>query len=154
MELTLDIISEMEFNDYFENKLKRYANAIEKEITQNEHDAMEKAKIQMNKFLPKGLETPNHFIFNIHQGENTIGYLWINLVKENQSAFLYDIYIKVEYRGNGLGREAISKAEVWLRQFNIRNFNLHVFGSNNLARNLYEKIGFKITNIYMKKELD
>jgi len=151
--LLLHRLSEEEFDDYFNHKVHRYANALQENMLGTQTEALEKAERHMNRFLPQHFNTPNHYIFNLIKEETKIGFLWLYVLNEKKSAYLYDIYIQEQYRGNGLGKDAINVAENWVNQFDIVHFDLHVFGSNKNALRLYEKLGFEITSIYMRKEL-
>ena len=58
---------------------------------------------------------------------------------------LYSFLVEEDYRGRGLGEEALlSVIEILRRQGNSVVF-LHVSGDNNAAVNLYKKTGFRIT---------
>lgn len=153
MALLLHRLGEEEFDDYYNHKVHRYAKALQENMLVTEKEALEKAKIHMNRFLPQSFHTPDHFIFNLIKEENKIGFIWLYVLKEKNSAYLYDIFIQEQYRGNGLGKDAIKVVENWLNQFNIVHFDLHVFGNNKNALRLYEKLGFEVTSIYMRKKL-
>ncbi|MGC8563178.1 MAG: GNAT family N-acetyltransferase [Thermoplasmata archaeon] len=76
----------------------RKAGLIDKDIP------YEKAEEQVRKFLPNGMDTPEHYLMHILNGEETIGSIWFEIrymgVKE---AYLWDIIIDEKYRGKGYG---------------------------------------------------
>jgi ribosomal protein S18 acetylase RimI-like enzyme len=39
------------------------------------------------------------------------------------------------------------------REMGLKSLELHVFGSNHVARKLYETIGYETTNVLMSKKL-
>ena len=148
-------MSKEEFVFYFENKVARYADVLsENSYEYGNEDFYLKAKTQLTNILPKGIETPNHHLFNLNLENQVIGYVWIKVEKEKKSAILYEIYIFEEYRGKGLGTEVMTSVEAWLEQEDIHFFKLHVFGSNTRARKLYEELGFGIAGINMVKTIN
>ena len=48
----------------------------------------------------------------------------------------------------------MKNVEEWLEQKGIYYFKLHVFGSNEGARKLYEELGFEIAGINMLKNIN
>lgn len=148
-------MSKEEFVTYFENKVARYAVVLsENSYEYGNEDFYFKARTQLNNLLPKGVETPNHHLFNLNLENQVIGYVWIKVEKEKKSAFLYEIYIFEKYRGKGLGTEVMTSVEAWLEQEDIHFLKLHVFGSNTRARKLYEELGFEIAGINMVKTIN
>ena len=154
MNIVLKKMSEKEFTVYFEDKVERYSHVL----SENAHEASSeepiiKARKQLNNLLPKGRETPNHHLFNIYDEDELLGFIWIKVEKEKKSAFLYEIYILEKYRGKGFGTSVMKNIEAWLEQEGILYFKLHVFGSNEGARKLYEELGFEIAGINMLKTI-
>jgi ribosomal protein S18 acetylase RimI-like enzyme len=45
------------------------------------------------------------------------------------------------------------KLEEKARKLELNSLDLHVFGSNHVARKLYETIGYEITHVMMSKTL-
>jgi ribosomal protein S18 acetylase RimI-like enzyme len=154
MNIVLKKMSEEEFTSYFEDKVERYSNVLSENVHEvSNEDPISKARNQLNNLLPKGIETNNHHLFNVYQADQLIGFVWIKIEKEKKSAFLYEIYIFEEYRGKGFGTRMMKNVEEWLEQEGIYYFKLHVFGSNEGARKLYEELGFEIAGINMLKTI-
>ena len=154
MTIKLEKLNETEFEEYFDNKIQRYAKALHTNNIMNEELAEKKAKEQMNRFLPKGFNTQKHFFRKLVDNKIVVGFVWIHLNEEKNSVYLYDILVHQNLRGEGYGRAAMNKLEEWIKEFNIENFDLHVFGNNQKATKLYESLGFETTNVYMRKILD
>jgi ribosomal protein S18 acetylase RimI-like enzyme len=57
------------------------------------------------------------------------------------------------FRGRGFGRAAMVLAEQEARRGGARRLGLNVFGTNTVARSLYESLGYEITELQMSKEL-
>lgn len=69
------------------------------------------------------------------------------------SAFVYDVEVDAAARGKGYGRGLMLAAEPYARDRGAGVLKLHVFGSNTVARGLYESLGYETTNVSMAKPL-
>ena len=155
MSISLKKMSEIEFINYFEDKVMRYSKVQSENVHEvSIEDPLSKARTQLNNLLPNGIETTHHYLFNIHKDDTLIGFVWLKVEKEKKSAFLYEIFIFDEYRGKGFGTNVMKIVEEWLEQEGIYYFKLHVFGSNEGARKLYEELGFEVAGINMLKTIN
>jgi ribosomal protein S18 acetylase RimI-like enzyme len=93
-------------------------------------------------------EDENHtFLGYVLIGEN------INMITGASHGFIYDIFVKEEYRGKGVGTTLLEKAESYCREKGYPRVGLMVSTDNQLALKLYTKMGFKAEQMFMKKEL-
>lgn len=154
MNIVLKKMSDIEFTIYFEDKVERYGDVLSENVHEvSSEEPFSKARKQLKALLPKGIESPNHHLFNLYVDAQLIGSVWIKVENEKKSAFLYEIYIFEKYRGKGYGTTVMKEVEVWLEQEGIYYFKLHVFGRNEGARKLYEELGFEIAGINMLKTI-
>jgi ribosomal protein S18 acetylase RimI-like enzyme len=120
-------------------------------------DAQKRVGEQMAELLPQDLETPGMLFFTAETASgDSIGYLWLALERDPDSgggAWIYDIEVLEERRGEGYGLALLSAAEKEAGRRGVKNIGLNVFGSNVVARSLYERAGYQITSMYMRKEL-
>ena len=72
---------------------------------------------------------------------------------ENRKAFIYDIIINKEERSKGFGEKALNFLESEVNKLGLKHIGLHVFGHNKIARGLYEKLGYEITNLWLEKKI-
>lgn len=93
------------------------------------------------------------------QNENRIkGYIMMSLDVDPNVVTIASIAVYHKYRGKGIGTELITKALNNVRQFypNKKAVKLNVRVSNNVAINVYKKIGFtenqKIRNYYQDED--
>ena len=70
-----------------------------------------------------------------------------------RTAFIYNIEIAEALRGKGYGRQALLAVEEKVKALGLDTISLHVFGHNLVARALYEKVGYEVTNVLMSKKL-
>ncbi len=116
--------------------------------------AQELARKQFDELLPQGLETPkHHLLFGTEDGER-VGVLWLNIPPSAEGpAYVFDVEVDSDKRGRGYGRAIMTAAESFSRDHGAEALRLHVFGSNTVARSLYESLGFETTNVMMSKRL-
>jgi len=116
-------------------------------------DAERNARVQTEALLPNGLATPGHHLYGVMEGEVTVGHLWLAISAPDgfPIAFLYDITLREDARGRGLGRQVMALAEDAARSLGARDLELHVFAHNARARRLYELVGYRVTSLMMRK---
>jgi ribosomal protein S18 acetylase RimI-like enzyme len=93
----------------------------------------------------------NDLWYLIEQEQTHIGYFWIRLFPEKNSAFGYDIYLDKAHRGQGIGRQVMKEGRELLLQHGIKKLEICVFDENTTARKLYESMGFKEIDFDLKK---
>ena len=120
-------------------------------------EAIEKSKTETMGYLPKGLKTPDNYLFDIRKidSELSVGYLWAATEEKHghQSMFIYDIEIKPNFRRRGYAAAAFYELEVISKKMGIDRIGLHVFSHNSAAQELYKKLGYSVTGINMQKSL-
>ena len=155
--ISLKPMNQSELDGYLAKLIPEYADEHVKAGNWDAEGAVERSKEEIGTLLPKGVESPNQHLFSIHDDEtnNNIGILWFAEREEGggKIAFIYDIELQSEYRGKGWGAEAMPLLEPKVRELGIKTISLHVFGKNAVARNLYEKMGYEVTNVLMSKQL-
>ena len=148
-------VDEEEFRRYMEFSVKNYAEEKVKSGNWQPEDAMEKSRRAFSELLPRGKDTPGHSLMIIvpENGERA-GILWFEAENwELKGAYIWDIVVWPEHRGKGIGEGAMLALEEFLRARGIKSINLHVFGHNTVAISLYEKLGYRPTNMNMRKLL-
>lgn len=153
--LTLKKMNEKEYNMFLKRSISSYAIDNIKSGNWTAEEANEKSLQDHLKLLPHGLVTPNHYLYMIEQDGETVGSIWYEFKVQSPLgiAFLFDLYVKEPFRNRGIGFEVMKLFEKEALNLGAKCISLHVFGSNLVAKKLYEKLGFKITNINMSKPL-
>jgi ribosomal protein S18 acetylase RimI-like enzyme len=84
-----------------------------------------------------------------------VGWLWLGEApsEHKRSAFIYDILVRPEYRGQGHGTRVLQAVEAWANTLGMQHIDLHVFGHNTGAQRLYNRAGYRATNIRMRRTL-
>ena len=151
----LEPMTEMEFQIYRERLVREYAADKVRAGTWRAEDALSRSEREINDLLPKGLATPDHYLFSMRDdaAAKNVGILWFALVHwgGKDLAFVYDIEVDSDQQSRGYGSQALSALEEKVRALGLDRIELHVFGYNHRARQLYEKLGYEITNINMAK---
>ncbi|WP_413290754.1 GNAT family N-acetyltransferase [Bdellovibrio sp. HCB337] len=145
-----------EYTEYRKFSVANYADEKQKGEGLTPEEALKVAQDSYERLLPQGLETPDQFLFSVIEDatQKPVGMLWF--AKKSQSgkiyAFIYDVVLNPEKRGQGLGKHLIALMEEEARALGCKSVGLHVFGHNTAAIALYEKSGFHTTNRMMKKD--
>lgn len=143
-----------QFQKYLSFAINEYAEEKIQAGTWQMNDALENSEKTYTRLLPNGLETSGNYFYSIYDEINIIGYIWLGTDSENESnAFIFDFEIYKQYQNNGFGSKAIILAEKEAKNMGFRTIGLHVFGSNQRAIHVYQKCGYGITDIKMKKAL-
>ncbi len=147
-----------EFSDYMKFAVNNYAAEKQKGEGLSQDEALKVSKESYERQLPQGLETHDQFLFSVIEKATNqpVGILWFakKLNGHKPYAFIYDIELKPQNRGKGLGKALISLMEDEVRRLGCLSVGLHVFGHNTAAIALYEKTGFHTTNRMMRKDLE
>jgi len=140
---------------YVAREIPLYAEETAKSQEIEMEVALENSKKSFQSLLPLGLETENHFLFNVvNDEEKIVGDLWLNLRGEKKlRIYIYNIVIHEKFRGLGFGKKTMKLVENFAREKNCESVDLHVFGHNKTARGLYESMGFGPLSIVMRKSL-
>nr|WP_276516646.1 GNAT family N-acetyltransferase [Fictibacillus nanhaiensis] len=150
--MRLEKMNAEEFQRYLSFAIKTFADEQITSGNWEPQEAIRNAKKEFEKLLPEGQNTENHNLFIIRVGDKEVGVIWL-ATKTDEKGFIYDITIWDEYQGKGYGKKTMKEIETFAKENGIKSIGLHVFGQNKVARDLYEKLGYKETNIKMEKTL-
>ena len=129
-------------------------------LSENERKQLDKEK--WTKHILEGFErlskreTDRIFVAE-DESHTFLGYLWIgegsNMMTGLKHGYVYDVFVKEEFRGRGIGKMLLEKAESYCRKRGYSRILLMVSVSNQAAISLYDNIGFKAEQTYMAKVL-
>ena len=150
--------SSEDFAEYTQRAVRGYAEEKVRAGNWEAETALRQAEQEFKTLLPYGLETnENYFCWilaNIESGEHKVGNIWYASSQSNRDdIFIWDFEIFEDFRRRGYASEALVALEEKCRELGKHSISLHVFGDNRAARKLYEKVGFKETNVMMTKKL-
>lgn len=73
--------------------------------------------------------------------------------KYTRYAYLGFMYVKPEFRGQGLNKKIVNTLVDWAKSKNITEVRLEVYYQNTIAKNSYLKAGFKPNLLEMRLEI-
>ena len=119
--------------------------------------AVERSRADFASLLPRGVETPDNFLFEIfgHDKGPVVGFAWLWLDRKHGpvTAYVYDIEIFAEHRRQGHAQRALLALEARAAAAGAVSIGLNVFADNAAAQELYRKLGYATTNFNMRKPL-
>jgi ribosomal protein S18 acetylase RimI-like enzyme len=139
---SLDLMTLEEFEANRDHLIAEYASSMVRAGIFDPDEALADARRQTVMMLPRGLNTPSHTWFVVRCNGERVGTLWLHESVEDGSGSVFDIEIDDRFRRHGIGREVMIAAEEFFRQRNLRYLELHVFGYNSVARDLYSSLGY------------
>ena len=156
-EITLDPMTAAEFDAWLEPTIREYA---EEKVETGEfpaENAIELSAAEFHSLLPDGMRTKDHHLYTVRAVADgtSAGVLWIALrpKADEIEAFVYDIAIHENRRGQGYGRAAMLACAERARELGAHSVGLHVFGRNTVARSHYTSLGFQELDVTMSLPL-
>jgi len=119
-------------------------------------EALTKATAHFNQLLPQGIDTSDHFFYEVHDLLNTtVGYVWFAVVGVGQAkaGYVYNIRIHPDQQRKGHGTAALLALESIAAGMQLPAIRLNVFGHNPSAQALYRSLGYEVTSSSMRKPL-
>jgi RimJ/RimL family protein N-acetyltransferase len=107
--------------------------------------------------LPEGTNTEGHCLYLLRDRTTAqeVGVVWIAVRNSDvgRSVWVYDIQVHEPFRRRGHATQALRAIESRAKVLGADRVELHVFGHNCAARELYEKIGYEPTSLIMRRRL-
>ncbi|MBN2228147.1 MAG: GNAT family N-acetyltransferase [Candidatus Thorarchaeota archaeon] len=134
------------------------------EMMKNNPDASDDELFELHRKEVEGyfdFDNPHARVFVVKRevSENYCGYLWMGLRNSEDAwdferpQWIYDIVVDSKYRGHGLGRMLLEKADAFAFELNL-NIGLFVHTGNDPAIALYKKSGYNIKVVPISKKLN
>jgi ribosomal protein S18 acetylase RimI-like enzyme len=151
-------MSEADFAKFREREQAKYAEELTENYDVAPADAREQAAGHFRGLLRNGLATPDHYLRCIELDDDgawdLVGYLWYSVDGLGGYAWLDGMTILEPHRRQGHGRRALALVDGELRARGIDGISLHVFGANTGAQEFYKRLGFRVTDVTMKRDID
>jgi ribosomal protein S18 acetylase RimI-like enzyme len=148
-------MTQPEFDAFLEQAIPEYAEDNVKAGYWGQEEALEKSRKEFEQLLPQGLKSENHYLYTLYDGNDAVGIIWMraNVDRPTRSGFIFDVRIDEKSRGKGYGKQIMLLLEEKARELGLKSLALHVFGSNQVARGLYEKLGYEVSSLNVTKPL-
>ena len=149
-------MTQPEFDSFLERLIPDYAADNVRAGYWSESEALEKSRKQTMSLLSDGLQTKNHYLYTLYDDDEAVGVIWLRaeLDRPIKTGFIFDVVVEEKFRGKGYGRQIMLLVEEKARELGIKSIGLHVFAYNNVAKNLYESIGYEVSSLNMLKSLE
>jgi ribosomal protein S18 acetylase RimI-like enzyme len=146
-----------QFESFAEETVASYANDNVQAGRWSIQTARARSQNEFDRLLSRGLETPNHYIYQIEDeaAGQAVGFVWFAIVEtgDTRHGYVYNIRVKPELRGRGHARAALELIEAVAAAHGLSTMALHVFSFNTGAQALYRSSGYGITGMNMLKPL-
>lgn len=155
MKTQLRPMTQPEFDAFLARSIPEYAADNVRAGYWAESEALERSRKEFERFLPQGLQSQDNYLFTVYDDGTPVGVIWMkaNLERPIKSGFIFELYIDESQRGKGYGKQAMLLIEEQARALGLESLGLHVFAVNEVARNLYERVGYEVTSLNMAKKL-
>jgi RimJ/RimL family protein N-acetyltransferase len=140
------------FDEWIQDQVAEYAAARQRSGESAER-AREVSEQQHRELLPDGLQTADHHVFEGvvggPDGEQVVGLLWLGT--ERPMVFVYDVVVDEAHRGRGHGAGIMRAGARWAFDRGAHAIGLNVFGYNEVARRLYDRLGYQVTENFVAR---
>jgi RimJ/RimL family protein N-acetyltransferase len=145
------------YREYRKDLVRDYAADKVRAGAWAQAEAEGRAARDVDELLPEGPATRGHFLYSVMDDSTgaDVGTVWFALRNSGvgPSVWIYDIIINENFRRKGYASRTLDLVEDRARALGAKSVELHVFGHNQGARALYEKVGYKETSITMAKPI-
>lgn len=156
-ELRLRPMTADEFREYYPHSVAAYADDMVRNVKLSPEVAHERAAKALRDLLPEGMATPDHKLAVAEdEGGEPVGMLWFARLTTPSGtgiAYLFDVQVEERLRGRGHGRRLMELLEGEVAALGLSRIELNVFGHNDVARRLYEDLGYVEISRQLFKEL-
>ncbi|RZE87479.1 GNAT family N-acetyltransferase [Streptomyces albidoflavus] len=121
-----------------------------------EEQARARSEASYRDNLSQGLATPGVTFGVVEADGAPAGHVWVSSGQAGPGvpgAYVFDIEVRPEFRGRGLGRALMLLAERAAFDTGDSLIGLHVFADNTPARRLYDSLGYTPTRLHWSKPL-
>jgi ribosomal protein S18 acetylase RimI-like enzyme len=144
-----------EYDAYARHAEEDYAQEVHRSGQADLDAARKRAADSFAELLPDGLDSPHMHLWTAVVDDEPVGMGWVELREGSAttSAYIFNVELREEARGRGLGRQLMLALHEEARGLGATSISLNVFGHNTVARRLYESLGYAVTSQNMKCEL-
>jgi ribosomal protein S18 acetylase RimI-like enzyme len=146
-----------EYDAWRSSAIRGYAQEHTTAGTWTAEEAPANAEGEFDALLPDGRDTTGMLLFTAKDADAApVGILWLSLTHPRgapDTAFVFDIEVLADRRGQGYGRAVLTAGEDEVRRRGISALGLNVFGENATAIGLYTSAGYHVTAQQMRKTL-
>ncbi|EFH83001.1 GNAT family N-acetyltransferase [Ktedonobacter racemifer] len=155
--LYLRPMDETEYQQFLDYAITNYAEEKIQAGNYASADAMELSTREYQELLPNGVNTKDSILYMIVENTQnvSVGFVWLMIQQTGRLRYLtlVNILIYEAFRRQGHGTQTLQLIEGKAHALGLERITLHAFGHNREAISLYERVGYKITNVHMAKDV-
>jgi RimJ/RimL family protein N-acetyltransferase len=155
--ISLVELDDAPFREYRDHLVRDYAADKVRAGAWSESEAQIRAAKDVDGLLPEGPATQGHFLYSVREdaADAEVGTVWFALRDSGVGRYvwIYDIIINESFRRRGYASRTLELVEARAKELGAKSVELHVFGHNQGAQALYEKVGYSVTSITMAKQV-
>ena len=120
-----------------------------------EHFTVEEAEAKIRSMIAH-MADGSAIVYGIFDGQKAYGYLWAYEVqfREERRVYVSEVHVDECLRGQGFGTLLLEAAEAEARDRGIPALYIHTEADNTGAIRLYERFGFRMERVQLRKSLD
>lgn len=167
MTVTLVPMTLEQYDEYLVEAVRGYARSFVDAGILTQEAADDRSRRDFERLLPDGLDTVGEHLYAAtdphRDGGRTVGMLWLHLPVPGtepdefgpppDAGYVYDVSVHEAERRRGYGRAIMEAGITRCREAGLASLRLNVFGHNEPAKTLYERLGFQVTSTQMKLDL-
>jgi ribosomal protein S18 acetylase RimI-like enzyme len=153
--VSLRPMTQADYEAYVPLATEAYAIEVARNNRVSDEEGRARARRSFDTELPDGIHTPEHRLLIAEDADGEpVGNLWLARKAETDTLFIYDIEVVEARRGEGFGRRLMELVEAEGRAMGLSRVELNVHADNDVARSLYESVGYREMRRQMVKLLD
>ena len=155
--ISLVDLDDAPYREYRDHLVRDYAADKVRAGAWSESEAQIRAAKDVDGLLPEGPATQGHFLYSVREdaADAEVGTVWFALRDSGVGRYvwIYDIIINESFRRRGYASRTLELVEARAKELGAKSVELHVFGHNQGAQALYDKVGYSVTSITMAKQV-
>jgi ribosomal protein S18 acetylase RimI-like enzyme len=145
-------MTEAEYGPWLRHSTEAYVESVVISGSSDPVGARAKADRDLAELL-RGLGTERMSLSVLESDGRPVGVLRLGHHNPDTRMFVYNVEIYAAEQGRGFGRAAMLAGERLALAAGDRTIGLNVFGHNDVARGLYESLGYRVTDWMVGREL-
>ena len=154
----MDFFFKLGFETLKTNRRSIYDNLVKDNPGKSDDEMFEVFRKENEEYFDFSAPTAKVFIAEHDDGRHG-GYLWMGMRNSEDPwdvqtpLWIYDIVVSPEFRGEGVGKQLMLKAEEYARELDL-NIGLFVHSDNESAIALYEETSYVVKVVPISRKLD
>lgn len=151
--ITVEPLRGEAYDVWHEHSVVEYAKITAEAGFGTYEEAYRRSVEQFGELLPQGADTPEHSLDQLMVDGEQVSSIWIRHGYEPGTSFVFDVESSAKHRGKGYGRAAMWHGENISKAAGDTRLMLNVHGHNEVAINLYVKLGYRVVRRFRGADL-